>query len=105
MAILIIAVHVFVCLALILIVLLQTGKGADMGAAFGGGGGQALFGSSGATTFLGKATTVMAIIFMLTSLVLAYRSGHTPNTSIMKDLAPAVQEVVVDPAKEEAPKQ
>ena len=107
MAILIITIHVFVCLALILIVLLQTGKGADMGATFGGGGSQALFGSSGATTFLGKATTVMAIVFMLTSLILAYRSGKAPTTSIMKELAPAAQEAVVDPAKEagEASKQ
>ena len=91
MSILIVAIHVFVCLALILIVLLQTGKGADMGATFGGGGGQALFGSSGATTFLGKATTVMAIVFMLTSLILAYRSGNPGTSSIMRDAKPPVE--------------
>ena len=55
-----------------MIVLLQTGKGADMGAAFGGGSSQTLFGSTGASTFLSKATTVAAIVFMLTSLSLAY---------------------------------
>jgi preprotein translocase subunit SecG len=75
MSILLIIVHVVVCVALIMIVLLQTGKGADMGAAFGGGSSQTLFGSSGASTFLSKATTVAAIVFMLTSLTLAYMSG------------------------------
>ncbi|MBW1777673.1 MAG: preprotein translocase subunit SecG, partial [Deltaproteobacteria bacterium] len=68
MTTLIIILHVFVCVALILIVLLQTGKGADMGAVFGGGSSQTLFGSTGASTFLSKATTIAAVIFMLTSL-------------------------------------
>jgi preprotein translocase subunit SecG len=77
MGIALIVIHVIVCIALIMIVLLQTGKGADMGAAFGGGGSQTLFGATGASTFLGKATTVAAVIFMLTSLTLAYRSSHT----------------------------
>ncbi len=80
MSILLVTIHVVVSIALILIVLLQTGKGADMGAAFGAGSSQTLFGSSGASTFLGKATTVAAIIFMITSLSLAYmgtnRSGE-----------------------------
>ncbi|MBW2632326.1 MAG: preprotein translocase subunit SecG, partial [Deltaproteobacteria bacterium] len=69
-------IHVAACIALIMIVLLQTGKGADMGAAFGGGGSQTLFGSSGASTFLSKATTIAAVVFMLTSLVLAYMYSH-----------------------------
>ena len=68
MSIFLILIHVFVCIALIMIVLLQTGKGADMGAAFGGGSSQTLFGSTGASTFLSKATTAAAVIFMLTSL-------------------------------------
>ncbi len=101
MSILIIAVHVFVCLALILMVLLQTGKGADMGATFGGGGGQALFGGTGATTFLGKATTVIAIVFMLTSLILAYKSGHVTSTSVMDGAPSAVQTPVDQPVKSE----
>ena len=75
MSILLIVIHVIVCIALIMIVLLQTGKGADMGAAFGGGSSQTLFGSTGASTFLSKATTVAAIVFMLTSLILAYVAG------------------------------
>ncbi len=72
----ILVLHIFVSIALVLIVLLQSGKGADMGSAFGGGASQTLFGSTGASTFLSKATTAVAIIFMLTSLYLAYVSGH-----------------------------
>jgi len=80
-----IIVHTIVCIALILIILLQTGKGADMGAAFGGGSSQTLFGSTGSSTFLGKLTTVAAVVFMLTSLGLAYLSGHRTTSSIMTD--------------------
>ncbi|MEE8480650.1 MAG: preprotein translocase subunit SecG [Desulfobacterales bacterium] len=85
MLILLIVVHVIVCLALIMIVLLQTGKGADMGAAFGGGSSQTLFGSTGASTFLSKATTVAAVVFMMTALALAYLSTHKTGSSIMLD--------------------
>ncbi|PLX40917.1 MAG: preprotein translocase subunit SecG [Deltaproteobacteria bacterium] len=60
-------IHVLVSLALIGIVLLQRGKGADMGAAFGGAS-QAVFGTSGATTFLGKLTATAAVVFMITSI-------------------------------------
>lgn len=63
-------IHVFVCVMLIAIVLLQSGKGADIGAAFGGSS-QTLFGSRGAATFLNKITTIAAVVFMLTSLSLA----------------------------------
>jgi preprotein translocase subunit SecG len=76
MSVLLIFIHVIVCVALIMIVLLQTGKGADMGAAFGGGSSQSLFGSTGASTFLSKATTVAAVVFMITSLALAYMSSN-----------------------------
>ncbi|MBC8432436.1 MAG: preprotein translocase subunit SecG [Desulfobacterales bacterium] len=102
-----IIMHVIVSIALIMIVLLQTGKGADMGAAFGGGSSQTLFGSSGASTFLGKATTVAAVIFMLTSLVLAYRSGLTTGDSIMADKkAPIEQQAApTAPAMPAAPDQ
>ncbi len=94
MSILLIALHVIVCITLIMIVLLQTGKGADMGAAFGGGSSQTLFGSTGASTFLGKATTVAAVIFMLTSLTLAYISSHRTEGSVMQDVqqSPAATE-------------
>ncbi len=91
MSILLIVVHVIVCIALILIVLLQTGKGADMGAAFGMGSSQSLFGSSGATTFLSKATTVAAVIFMLTSLVLAIVSSNRSGDSVVTRVNPTTQ--------------
>jgi protein translocase SecG subunit len=67
-------IHLLVCIALILIILLQTGKGADIGAVFGGGSSQTVFGSTGATTFLSKVTIVAAVLFMCTSIVLTYFS-------------------------------
>ncbi len=92
MTFILIIVHVVVSLALVMIVLLQTGKGTDMGAAFGGGASQTLFGSTGASTFLSKATTMVAVIFMLTSLILAYKSGRGTEGSIMTDQqAPVTQ--------------
>jgi preprotein translocase subunit SecG len=69
-------IHVIIAIALILIVLLQTGRGSDMGAAFGGGSSQTLFGSSGSSGFMTKLTTIAAVVFMLTSLVLAYTYSH-----------------------------
>ena len=92
--------HVIVCIALIMIVLLQTGKGADMGAAFGGGSSQTLFGSTGGSTFLGKMTTVVAIVFMLTSLGLAYLSGHSMKKSIMTDKKAPIEQKAI-PAEPE----
>jgi preprotein translocase subunit SecG len=70
MATILLIVHVIVCFFLIFIVLLQSGKGAELGAAFGGSN-QTIFGSRGAATFLNKMTTVAAVVFMLTSLSLA----------------------------------
>jgi preprotein translocase subunit SecG len=92
MPILLVAIHIVVCIALIMIVLLQTGKGANMGAAFGGGSSQTLFGSSGASTFLSKATTVAAIVFMLTSLSLAYLSTNRPQSSVVMDTQAPLEE-------------
>lgn len=74
-------IHVVVCIILILVILLQAGKGANMGAAFGGSS-QTVFGSSGPAGFLGKMTTVVAIIFMLTSLTLSY-SALNKGKSVM----------------------
>jgi preprotein translocase subunit SecG len=78
--------HVIVAVFLILVVLLQTGKGAEMGAAFGGAS-QTVFGSGGPAGFMAKLTTTAAIVFMLTSLSLAYfSSGRTKGA-----IAPEVQ--------------
>jgi preprotein translocase subunit SecG len=92
MSLILIVVHIVVSVALIMIVLLQTGKGADMGAAFGGGSSQTLFGSTGASTFLSKATTVAAIVFMVTSLVLAYMSSHRTTGSIMDETTAPIEQ-------------
>jgi preprotein translocase subunit SecG len=81
-----------------MIVLLQTGKGADIGAAFGGGASNTLFGTSGASTFLSKATTVAAIVFMLTSLALAYLTSQRPSSSIVTEMPAAVETKAPDPA-------
>jgi preprotein translocase subunit SecG len=91
MSVLLVIIHVVTCIALIMIVLLQTGKGADMGAAFGGGSSQTLFGSGGASTFLSKATTVAAIVFMLTSFGLAFVSSNRSAESIVLGNKPAVE--------------
>jgi len=98
MTVLLVVVHVVVCVALIMIVLLQTGKGADIGAAFGGGASHTLFGTSGASTFLSKATTVAAIVFMLTSLALAYLTSQRPSSSIVTETPAAVETKAPDPA-------
>jgi preprotein translocase subunit SecG len=75
---LVVIVHVIVCVALVLIVLLQTGKGADIGAVFGGGSSNTVFGSTGATTFLSKVTIGAAVTFMVTSIILSYFHGQKP---------------------------
>ncbi len=93
-----IIIHVVVSIAMIMIVLLQTGKGADMGAAFGGGASQTLFGSGGASTFLTKLTTVAAVVFMITSLTLAYYSTNRAKSSIMLETKPPVTEQAVPQA-------
>lgn len=95
---LIVILHVIVSVALILVILLQTGKGSDIGAVFGGGSSQTLFGSTGPTSFLSKLTAGAAIIFMLTSLFLAYFSGTGGTRSIMKSGAAPVQTMPPPPA-------
>jgi len=99
MTTLLIITHVLVSLFLIAIVLLQHGKGADIGATFGGSG-QSVFGSEGPVPLLNKITTFSAIVFMGTSISLAYISANESTGSIMKDL-PA-QETAA-PAQKEAP--
>jgi preprotein translocase subunit SecG len=78
-------VHVLACIFLIVVVLLQTGKGADMGAVLGGGS-QTLFGASGAGNLLTKLTTGMAITFMATSLLLVLAQRQRPSSSLLNRL-------------------
>jgi preprotein translocase subunit SecG len=77
----ILVVHVVVALAIIGLVLLQHGKGADMGAAFGSGSSGSLFGATGSANFLSRTTAVLAAIFFTTSLGLAYVATHRPKAS------------------------
>ena len=97
----VIIIHIIVCLALICIVLLQHGKGAGIGAAFGGSS-QTVFGSTGAAPFLAKLTAAAAILFMCTSLALTF-FARQKETSIMQDVGkkPAAQQTA--PVKPEAP--
>lgn len=95
---LILVIHVLVCVALILIVLLQSGKGAQMGAAFGGSS-QTLFGSPGAAGFLTKITTGAAVVFMITSLLLAFwstpkRVNLIPEQPVSEETVPATEEEI-----------
>ena len=77
--------HVLVCVFLIAVVLLQRGKGAEIGAVFGGGGSSTVFGSRGAGSFLSKLTTGAAILFMVTSLSLAYLWTMSSSERLFED--------------------
>ncbi len=100
-------IHVIMCLILVAIVLLQTGKGADMGSAFGGAS-QTLFGGAGPANFLNRVTTIAAIVFMFTSLSLAILSSRGGSSSKVLDASPVqeTQTVVAEtptPAAEMSP--
>ena len=86
-------IHVAACIVLIFVVLLQAGKGANMGAAFGGSS-QTVFGSSGAGTFLGKMTAAIAIIFMLTSLTLTYSASRKGSSLFDRSQAPVTRQAI-----------
>ncbi len=102
---LLLSLHVLVAVALIAVVLLQSGKGADIGAAFGGGSSQTVFGGRGAATLLHKVTTGAAILFMLTSLSLAMYKGERRASVIREEpAAPAsTQSPAAPPAAAPAP--
>jgi preprotein translocase subunit SecG len=97
----VLVIHVLIAAGLVGLVLLQHGKGADAGAAFGAGASSTVFGSQGSANFLSRSTAVLATVFFLTSLSLAYMAGHRERAaSVMEQAAPAVEEA--PPA--EAPK-
>ena len=105
--IVILVVHVVTALAIIGLVLLQHGKGADMGAAFGSGSSGSLFGATGSANFLSRTTAVLAAIFFATSLGLAYVATHRPKASggVMDAVKeqPAVPVPAAQAAKSAAP--
>lgn len=93
--------HYIVCIFLVIVVLLQSGKAADLAGAFGGMGSQTAFGPRGAATILSKATTAAAFLFMLTSLTLgiAATRSHGTGTSVLEKQAPAQQSAPATPAQ------
>lgn len=99
---LILAVHYFVCMFLIVVILLQAGKGADIGAVFGGGS-STVFGSRGAATFLSKLTTVMAVVFLLTSISLASISRSKSESSILKTVPEKATDFEPEPVPDVIP--
>jgi len=109
MVILFTVLHVIVCLFLIVVVLLQSGKAADLAGAFGGMGSQTAFGPRGAATVLSKATTIAATVFMLTSMslsIMATRGSATGGAgSVLERAAPATQQQTPAPGTPAAPAQ
>jgi preprotein translocase subunit SecG len=114
---LVVAIHVTVCIALCIIILLQQGKGADIGAVFGGSS-QTVFGASGAGNALSRATGMLAVVFFATSMVLAYAStqraagsifsgpfSSTPRSVMPAKRVPAKVPVPAAPAAPGAPAQ
>ena len=91
MTIFLTVLHVMVCLVLVIVVLLQHGKGADIGAVFGGGASSTVFGSRGAGNFLTKLTTASALIFMVTSMSLAYLANTSGTSDIFESKAAAAK--------------
>lgn len=94
--------HIVICFFLIIVVLLQSGKAADLAGAFGGMGSQTVFGPRGTTTLLSKATTIGAALFMITSLALTISADRkSPGTGSVLEhrRAPVVQKAVPPPTK------
>jgi len=97
---LVVSVHVVVCLFLIIVVLLQSGKGSDIAAAFSGQGSQTAFGPRGAATALSRATTWSAIIFMVTSVSLGIMALNQGPKSVLENIkAPATSQAPAAPKK------
>ena len=98
-----VVVHVLVAIAIIGLVLLQHGKGADMGSGFGGGASGSLFGATGSANFLSRTTAVLAALFFASSLALAYFATQRPGApGSVVDRAPAAQQKKAETPKPEA---
>jgi len=95
-------VHVLVCFFLVVVVLLQSGKAADLAGAFGGMGSQTAFGPRGSATVFSKATTIAAALFMVTSMTLAIfatRTRGTTSGSVLGNVKPKTQQTAPAPAR------
>lgn len=95
--------HIMLCIVMIAVVLLHRGKGAELGPAFGGGSSQTLFGPRGAATFLNKLTTIVAVLFMLSSFFLTYIT--TRSKSVISDVNIPVQTQPIQPPAGVQPQQ
>ena len=103
MFILVVTIHIIVSLVIVGLVLLQAGKGADIGSAFGGSGSQAVFGSMGTPTVLGKITGAVALVFTITSFTLALMGGERSASSVIREPAPVTAPAAPAPAAPAAP--
>ena len=106
MVILLTVIHILVCFFLVVVVLLQSGKAADLAGAFGGMGSQTAFGPRGSATILSKATTIAAIMFMLTSITLsiaATRAGAASGTVLNRSSRPTTKQSAPAPNAPAAP--
>ncbi len=107
---LILVLHVIVGLSVIVFVLLQHGKGADVGASFGGGASGSLFGASGSANFLSRTTSILATLFFLTSLTLTYLASHRTGApasvldTMTEQSAPAAAPAASAPKSSDIPK-
>jgi preprotein translocase subunit SecG len=100
---LVLVIHILAAAGIVVLVLLQHGKGADMGAAFGSGSAGSLFGSAGAANFLSRTTAVLAAVFFLTSMGLTYFSMPSKSGGVMQQLEiPAVPQGAAPPAQKPA---
>jgi preprotein translocase subunit SecG len=108
-SVVLVALHIIVCLVLIIVIMLQSGSAADLAGAFGGAGSQTAFGPRGAATFLSKATTWCAIVFMITSLALSLKrapnQGQEINSILEQTQKPASAPSKPAPAPVQAPAQ
>ena|SRR5690606_13468495 len=101
---LVVVFHVLVAVGVVVLVLLQQGKGADAGAAFGGGASQTVFGSRGSATFLSKLTAVLAVLFFVTSFFLAvFAKQQASRVTDPYALVPEVQEMPAQADEQQAP--
>jgi preprotein translocase subunit SecG len=97
--------HILICIGLIIVVLLQTGRGTGLASVFGGGGGESVFGGKGFGGVLAKATGVLAVLFMLTSIVLSImpKGSRTAESALDRQGRPAAEAPVEAPGGTQGP--
>lgn len=98
----ILMIHIVLAFALIGLVLMQHGKGAEAGAAFGSGASSTVFGSRGSGSFLSRMTTILALCFAITSLSLAYLATHRESKSALDELTRPIQQMVIESESKES---